>query len=133
MEQQRKHPGGRPSKYTEDMPARVRYYTENCVEILPTQAGFARSIGVSERTIARWKKKNEEFCQALEYLHTVQAEILINKGLDGSYNSTICKLILCSNHGYKKRSDVTTNNDMITPQIVDYPDVVKNSREATER
>jgi len=133
MEKQQKHPGGRPSKYTEDMPARVRYYIKSCTNVLPSQAGFAHSIDVSKRTIVRWKKKNEEFCQALERLHTVQHNELIQKGLTGEYNPTICKLILCSNHGYKKRIDVTTNNDMITPQIVNYADVVKNSGEATER
>ncbi|MCP4259198.1 MAG: hypothetical protein GY774_17075 [Planctomycetes bacterium] len=133
MEKQHKHPGGRPSKYTEDMPARVRYYVRNCSNGLPSQAGFALSVGVSERTIVRWKHKNEEFCQALEYLHTVQENELIQKGLTGEYNPMICKLILCSNHGYKKRTDVTTKDHEITPQMIDYADVVKNSREGTER
>ena len=105
----------------------IRYYINNCTDVLPSQAGFARSIDVSERTIVRWKKKNEEFCQALEELHTSQENVLIQKGLRGEYNPTICKLILCSNHGYKERSDVSTKDDKITPQIINYADVVKKT------
>ena len=120
-----KHPGGRPSKYTEDMPARVGYYINNCSNVLPSQAGFACLIGVSERTIVRWKRKNEEFCQALERLHTAQEATLINKGLNGSYNSTICKLILCSNHGYRKRADTTSGGEKLIPQIVSFAEVLK--------
>ena len=113
------------------MPKMVSLYLKECKlkDVLPSQVEFALSVGVSERTIVRWKKKYEEFCQALEYLHTVQENELIQKGLTGEYNPTICKLILCSNHGYNKRSDVTTKNNMITLQVVNYADLVQKAQE----
>lgn len=128
MSDVQRHPGGRPTKYTDDMPARLREYIKNFRQqgdAIPSQPGFAVLVGISERTIHRWGKEHDEFCLALEELHSAQHCELLNKGLNSDFNSTICKLVLSSNHDYAERSDLTTKGDKITPQIVSYEDAVK--------
>ena len=89
----------RPTKYTQNMPEKVRAYIKKCPDAIPSIPGFTCIIGVCEKTIYNWKKNYPEFLQALRELHTAQHKELLNKGLTGQYNSTITKLILSSNHG----------------------------------
>ncbi len=103
------YPGGRPTKYTPDMVDRLEGYMRNCPDELPSKAGFTTIVGVHVNTIDNWGKKYPEFLWALERLKTYQECILINKGLTGAYNPTIAKLILCSNHGYRKRRDTVNH------------------------
>lgn len=126
-EQQSKRPGGRPTLYSPDMPDRLRAYIRECPDELPAIPGFAVFVGVCEKTIHNWGDKNPGFLLALNELHAAQHQKLLNNGLLGSYNSTIAKLILSSNHGYKERSDQTsgdekletTNINIIAPQGAD--------------
>ena len=108
----KKHPGGRPSKYTVDMPDRCKLYTQKGYiendEVIPTVCGFACYVGTCEKTIYNWADAHPEFLQALDELHSKQQQILLSKGLLGEFNSTIDKLILMNNHGYKERRDTTS-------------------------
>ena len=94
------HPGGRPTKYTPDMVDRLEGYMHNCPDELPSKSGFAIFVGVHVNTLDNWSRKHSEFLWALRRLHTLQESELINKGLAGQYNSTICKLILSRNQGH---------------------------------
>ena len=107
------HPGGRPTKYSQDMPDRLRHYMDECPHDLPSIPGFARFVKVSETTIHNWGEKHPEFLVALDELHTEQHLVPLNKGLTGAYNSTICNLILSGNHGYKERADRTSGDKPI--------------------
>ena len=107
------HPGGRPTKYNPGMVGRLEGYMRNCSDELPSKAGFANFVGVHVNTMDNWGRKYPEFLWALRRLHTLQESELLNKGLAGEYNSTICKLILCSNHGYGKRCDIVTDSKPI--------------------
>jgi len=107
-----RHPGGRPTLYTPDMPERLEGYMRNYHDKLPSKAGFAIFVGVHVNTMDNWGKKYSEFLWALRRLHTLQESVLLNKGLSGEFNSTICKLLLCNNHGYKSRSDTVTDNNL---------------------
>lgn len=73
---------------------------------LPTIEGYLTFIennypkdSISEKTIYNWKDKYPEFLQSLGKILREQKRRLMNHGLDGSYNSTIAKLILSANHG----------------------------------
>lgn len=85
---------------------------------LPTIEGFARFIGVNKTTLYEWESSYPEFSNALEEIRVEQQERLINYGLSGDYNSTIAKLILSSNHGFKERSDTTSNNKDLIPETI---------------
>ena len=95
----------RPTKYTQNMPEKVRAYIKKCPDALPSIPGFACKIGVCESTIHNWEKEYPKFLVALRELHTAQHNTLLNKGLTGKYSATITKLILSSNHGYRERSE----------------------------
>ena len=63
---------------------------------LPTFTKFAKKIGVSERTLGRWAADADkpEFAAAYERCRDYQKDILIDRGLEGSYNSKIVSLLL---------------------------------------
>jgi len=114
---------GRPTKYKEEYLDSVTEYLNECVDnykekkvLLPTIEGFARFIGVNKTTLYEWCKDNEDFSNALDNIKVEQQTRLINNGLADTYNSTIAKLILSSNHGMREKSDVTTNDKDLIPE-----------------
>ncbi len=114
----KKHPGGRPTKYKPEFVEKVDEYIQQSLkrgqtEELPTQEGLAIYLGVVVETLKNWGKKHPEFLVALRLVQTYQKRELINRGLKGTYNPTITKLILSSNHGLKERSDVTSDDERI--------------------
>jgi hypothetical protein len=86
---------------------------ENRLKVkLPTIEGFALFLGVSKKSLLNWEKEHNDFLHALDKIRTEQHNRLINSGLSGSYNSTIAKLILSSNHGMsEKTSSEVTGKD----------------------
>jgi len=74
---------------------------------LPSKRGFAKYINVSRKTLYNWSDEYLDFKQALERIDQEQFQRLINGGLDGSYNSTITKVLLSANHGI--RDGIDTN------------------------
>lgn len=131
------HPGGRPTKYNDTMPQRVEMYLEKCVadDVLPTHAGLAVFLKVCKATVENWAKQYPEFLVSLGILNAIQEVTLVNRGLKSEYNSTICKLMLSSNHGYKERSDTTSGDEPIKPQSVDFTkllDTLKKEKQETD-
>lgn len=128
-------PIGRPSKYTPELCDKVDEYLALCVDEekefhktrgdntnsferrlrvkLPTIGGFSLFVNVPERTLYDWRDAHEEFSQSLAKIVKEQEKRLLDNGLSGDYNPTIAKLILSSNHGYKEKSDVTSDNKAI--------------------
>lgn len=126
-EREHKHAGGRPPKYNQTMPAKAELYITKALSEgkLPKLAGLALFLGVARSTVCLWAEKYAEFSDSLEKINATQEEMLCDKGLNGEYNSTICKLILSSNHGYAERKDVTSGGEKLPPQIVTFADAVK--------
>ena len=119
-----KNLGGRPTDYSEEMIVKAKEYLDSCKDSfglqvtvnLPTNYGLARYLNVNRDTLNEWGKKYPAFSVALRNIEEEQAQRLLNNGLAGTYNSTIAKLILSSNHGMKERTDTTTNDkDIPTP------------------
>lgn len=112
------HPGGRPTKYSEEFIGKADAYLKleqdkkKSVR-LPTIEGFAGFIGVNKTTLYEWAKDHVEFSNALTKILTEQQKRLVNKGLSGDYNSTIAKLVLSANHGMREKSDLTTDGKEI--------------------
>jgi predicted DNA-binding protein YlxM (UPF0122 family) len=112
---------GQPTKYREKFTKKAIEYLEKYKELdekVPSIEGFAEFIEVSKKTIYNWCKEKEnseliasdKFLHALERIKTKQGRILQNSGLDGTFNSTITKLMLSANHDMREKSDVTTDD-----------------------
>lgn len=80
---------------------------------LPKLETFALYLGVNKDTIVDWESKYPEFSVALDKIRLKQHDMLIDGATSGRYNSTISKLILSSNHGYKERNDTTSDDKPI--------------------
>lgn len=131
----RKEPFGRPTKYNEEMLIKANEYIESCVDEyeefhktrgeksdsydrlvrvnLPTMPGLAMHLGVRKSTLYEWAKIYPDFSDALEYLIEKQEQMLMKGGMSGDYNPVIAKLVLASNHGYREKTDVTTDGKAI--------------------
>lgn len=99
----------------------VTYDTKLKVK-LPTVEGFAIFIGVNKTTLYEWEKVNQSFSNSLDKIREEQRRRLLNSGLSGDYNSTIAKLILSSNHGMREKSDITSDDQPLTPLLVKFVD-----------
>jgi len=105
MQPKEKNKGGRPTKYTDDMPDKIIKFFDwepfvmkgkdnrptACV--LPTLAGFARSIGVNKDTLHEWSKESNKekypgFSDAKKRIKAMQEDILITNGLMGLYDKS---------------------------------------------
>lgn len=126
---------GAPTKYDPKYIKKVRSYLKKCKDIdyeyhktrgiksdsfeektkvcLPSKEGFARFIKISRKTLYNWADNNPEFAEALELIEVEQLTRLINRGLEGTYNPTIVKLILSSNHGMRENIDATSDGERI--------------------
>ncbi len=102
-----KHPGGRPSLYTATVLKKSRKYIadyEDYDDLIPSIAGLSVILGVRRETLHAWDRDpdKEEFSHILDELRATQERVLINKGLVGTFNPTIAKLVL-GKHGYHER------------------------------
>ncbi len=80
---------------------------------LPMIEGFAEYIDVHKDTLYKWEKENPDFSDALDKIRKVQHNMLVKGGVSNRYNPAITKLMLMNNHGYKEKSDVTTDGKAI--------------------
>lgn len=121
------HAGGRPTILTPDLMQKAFRYVfvdgqpqvgwKTMGMAIPTIENFALYLGISRETVYAWERENPEFSDIVEAVRQDQASMLVSKGLDGSFNSTIAKLLLSSKHGYVEQSatDVTSKGEKIEP------------------
>jgi len=130
-----KNKGGRPTKYKPEF-CDLSKYLAHCKAKgeLPSKCGYAVYLGVAEQTVDNWGKKSKEFLGSLGILLTISKQTLINKGLKGTYSSTIAKLILSSDHGMKERTDQTSGDKPIestkTPTLTDIKEFLREAEAA---
>lgn len=113
-----KHPGGRPSKYNKDILEATKEYLLNFKKYgdeIPSIAGLAYYLNISRSTINDWRSQadKKEFSDILENILSQQERVLLNNGLNGTFNANITKLAL-GKHGYTDKADVTTDGNPIT-------------------
>ena len=104
------NPIGRPSKYNTRTLRRTKEYINSEVDKIPTMAGLARHLNVTRDTIYHWinTHKCNEFSDTISMMADERERQLINKGLDGKFNSNIAKLILTTSHGYSDKDQQDT-------------------------
>lgn len=105
----KKHPGGRPTKYSKAILDNAVAYINNYQQFghkVPSIAGLAQVIETDRETLHRWANEQDkpEFSNIYRRLMTAQELALTNNGLDGTYNSNITKMML-SKHGYTDSQD----------------------------
>jgi len=112
-----KHPGGRPTIYTQELLERAQYYLENFEEyqdVIPQIAGLAIVLEVSRETIYDWsaQESKKQFSDIVTQIMAKQEKTLFNGGLDGTFNSSITKLAL-TKHGYHDKQEVDQTTKMV--------------------
>ena len=116
-----KNQGGRPTKYKKRFISEVNDYLQEMSKYrdkLPTIEGFSIRLGVNITSIYEWMKSEKEFSKAIQDIKTVQHEKLVNDGVYRKTNSPIVKLILMNNHGYKERTDTTSDNKALPTPLL---------------
>ena len=98
----------RPTKYGQEIVTKAQHYLENYREYghkIPSSAGLSLVLGLSRETLRLWSKDEDkkEFMGILEAINQKQECVLLDNGLDGTFNSTITKLVL-GKHGYHDRA-----------------------------
>lgn len=99
---------GRVSTYSEEYQKQAEEYLEHFEksgDVIPSVAGLAVALKVSKKTLYNWGDVHPDFLHTLGAILEKQENIALNKGIDGTFNSTITKLVL-ANHGYNEKVDV---------------------------
>lgn len=114
-------PAGRPTKYKDEYATTefLAGFLKHCKHTgeLVSLCGLACYCEVCEDTIQEWQKVHPEFSVSLSKIKQLSKQMLINKGLDSTYNSTIAKLILSSNHGMVEKRDLNLTGDLIVKTV----------------
>lgn len=112
--------GGRPPLYSAELLSQAYWYLDHFnkggEEHIPTIAGLADHLKVSRETCYAWSEdpEKEEFSDIMASVMRKQEKILVNKGLLGSFNSTVTKLMLTKhNYSDKVETDITTGGEKI--------------------
>ena len=101
-------PGGRPSKYTDDILVKAQAYVDGgylqCGDVIPQMAGLAIELKITRETVHDWANdpSKPEFSYIVAQCLRAQERKLLNGSLTGDLNPTIAKLIL-TKHGYSER------------------------------
>ena len=139
MENKPKNPIGRPSKYGECLPRAQEYLMgawRTVGNVVPSRAGLACFLGVNRDTVQEWAKEYDDFSGIVKGIDTMQEMELSDRGLDGTFNSAITKLML-SKHGYSDRveTDNKSSDGSMTPKatIVIDKDAIKSIAESLNK
>lgn len=124
--------GGRPTKLTLKLIRQAEAYLDQFKEDakrLPKREDLALELGIGRTTLYEWWRDENtpvRFRNVLERLDLMQASKLIDKGLDGSYNPTITKMLL-ARVGYEERSTINHQSDdgSMTPKQPPAPLIIE--------
>ena len=123
MKGKEQNPVGRPTKYSNDMQAQADEYIFKYSEVgdvIPSRVGLCCYLGISKRVSYEWETIYPEFLHTLENIDAMQERTAVNRGLDGTFNAAITKLIL-HNHGYsdKQAIDHASKDGSMTPTKIE--------------
>ena len=100
----------RPTKYTPELIEKTKDYIANYKDYgdtVPSVAGLSVEINVNRDTIYDWVSQvdKQEFSDMVGKILSKQERELLNRGLDGKFNSNITKLMLAK-HGYHDKQEI---------------------------
>jgi hypothetical protein len=108
------HPGGRPTKLTPELIAKANDYIQGGYlidELVPTIAGLGVFLDIRRSTVYEWAKESKEFSDILDRVMQKQEKGLLKGGIEGTYNSTITKLMLTKHNYSDKQETALTGAD----------------------
>ena len=110
---------GAPTKYTQDLQTQADEYIFKYSEVgdvIPSRVGLCCYLGVSKRVSYELEILHPDFLHTLDNIEAMQERTAVNRGLDGTFNSAITKLIL-HNHGYSEKQaiDHTSSDESMKP------------------
>ena len=117
------HPGGRPTKYNDEMAEKAEWYVsggyEELGDVVPSIAGLACHLDIHKQTVNEWADKHPQFSTYVKKVAQVQEKVCVSGGMTGKYNSSITKLLL-SKHGYseKQQIDHTSSDESMKPTTI---------------
>ena len=87
------------------------YLVQNYIQVgykqaddqIPSLPGLAEFLGSTTEEVSEWD--DPAYLRQLCALQDKQQQIILNKGLTGSFNSTVVKLVLAK-HGFSERTEV---------------------------
>jgi len=100
---------GRPHVYNPAVQIKADYYVKHHEAIgdsIPSFAGLAVYLELGKKTVQNWSNDIEKypaFVDTIERIRAKQEAVLISKGLDGTFNAAITKLVL-HQHGYHEKT-----------------------------
>lgn len=120
-----KHPGGRPTKYSDNTIKEIEVYLSMCGReqtSLPTIEGLALHLGVTSETIRQWSKEKPEFSLTLKKLVDKQKQQLIDDGMYGGkeVNQAMAIFLLKANHNMSDGSNASIQAENITINVTTY-------------
>ena len=106
------------SKYKDEYADWMRAYVNGGYTIIPTLEEFCVNHDLPERTVARWvEEKADKYPRlATQYarLLSKQKAMLVQFGLNETFNANIVKFLLTNNHGMSEKTsaniDAKTDN-----------------------
>ena len=113
-------PGGRPTKYSQEMVDKsyeyIEKYNSEYGDMIPSIEGLADALDINRSTIYDWdeQEEKEEFSHMLDRLVSTQKKVLVNNGLSGDFNSNITKLVL-TKHGFSDKQETTGSFNVSMP------------------
>jgi hypothetical protein len=110
---------GAPTKYTQSLQDKADEYIfkySEAGDVIPSRVGLCCYLEVSKRVSYEWELLYPDFLHTLEKIDAMQERTAVNRGLDGTFNAAITKLIL-HNHGYsdKQAIDHASTDGSMTP------------------
>lgn len=111
---------GRPTKYSPEILEKAQDYLENFTTAVPTLEDLSLELRISRDTVYDWSSQEDkkEFSYIVNDILAKQSSVLIDKGLRGKFNPTICKLLL-HKHNYNDKIEVEQENIHRFPDLTD--------------
>lgn len=123
MDTEKSRPVGRPTKYNEGLQELADTYIFNYKDhdaVIPSRVGLCCFLGIAKSTSYEWESLYPEFSDTLASIDAMQEHVALNRGLDGTFNATIVKLVM-ANHGYsdKQSLDLSSSDGSMSPKGLD--------------
>ena len=105
---------GRPTKYNDTIPDKVRDYTEHFSDIdpdtvIPTMAALALYLNVNKSTLYEWMEIYPDFSDAIRELQAKAEKILVNSTLKRKFAEKFATFYSINCLGYTDKREVTAN------------------------